>query len=62
MNDQALFNWGFWDGYHCEDEPQKPENSAYMAGFECAKQQRQLAQMDTAAQQAAYKAYLQNKS
>ena len=62
MDNKALFNWGFWDAYHSEDEPQKAADPAYMAGFECGKQQRQNTHFDTTAQSVAFTAYHQNKS
>ena len=61
MDEQALFNWGFWDAFHTGDEPQKPETPAYMAGYECSVAQRQQPSFDTAAQRRAFEAFKQSQ-
>ena len=57
MDDQALFNWGFWDAYHTNEVPKKPEESAYMAGYACGLQQREASSFDTSAQLSAFAAF-----
>ncbi len=54
VDDQTLFNWGFWDAYHTTEEPQRAEEPAYMAGFRCGIEQREAASFDTSAQRRAF--------
>ncbi len=58
MDEQSLFNWGFWDAYHSEDPPQQ-DAAAYLAGFRCGKEQRSATEFDTGAQRRAFEQYLQ---
>ncbi len=61
MDSQALFNWGFWDAYHTTENPQKPDEPAYMAGYNCGMEQRDAVSFDTSAQRRAFAALERTK-